>query len=158
MIIVVISDSHGNISNLNHVMGFAKHINADAIIHAGDWNNAEAVKAVLSFKIPLYSVLGNADLNLDVEKTLVKGCRKFAKDYLFFRLDGKKIGITHKPSDVKKYFKSKKPDIIFCGHLHSSNNVRTQEYTLVRPGAIENGNNFVVYNTETAEIEFISES
>ncbi|PIP57073.1 YfcE family phosphodiesterase, partial [Candidatus Woesebacteria bacterium CG22_combo_CG10-13_8_21_14_all_45_10] len=37
MKIVVISDSHGNIANLKHVLGFAKKIKAEAIIHCGDW-------------------------------------------------------------------------------------------------------------------------
>ena len=61
MKILIISDSHGNIANIKHVMGFATNINANAVIHCGDWDNLESVKTVLSFGIPLYSVLGNAD-------------------------------------------------------------------------------------------------
>jgi len=49
MKILVISDSHGNLSNLKHVMGFAKKLNIDAVIHAGDWNTIESVETVLSF-------------------------------------------------------------------------------------------------------------
>jgi uncharacterized protein len=147
--ILIISDSHGNIANLNHVLGFAKKINVGAVIHCGDWNTLEAVEMVLSFGIPLYSVIGNADIADNIKD-------KF-KESLEVELGGRKIGITHKPSNIKKYFADKKLDIIFCGHYHSKDEGVFENMKIVRPAAIINGNNFAVYNTASGTIEFVNE-
>lgn len=149
MKILIISDSHGNIANLKHVLGFGQKINVGAIIHCGDWDNIESVETVLSYKIPLYSVIGNADIADNIKN-------KF-KDFLELNIDGRKIGVTHKPSDIKKYFTDKKFDIIFCGHFHSKDEGFVNGTRVVRSGALINGNNFVVYDTTTNEVEFINE-
>lgn len=157
MKILVISDSHGNIANLKHVMGFAKKIGVSAIIHAGDWNTIEAVEEVLSSGIPLYTVLGNADIHLEVTKMLKTKSKIFSEEFLEFELDGRKIGVTHKPSDLKKYFEGKKLDIIFCGHIHSKDESIVAGVKVVRPGAIINGNNFVIFDTDKNKIEFVKD-
>ncbi len=146
MKILVISDSHGNIANLKHVMGFAKNINAKTIIHCGDWNTLESVETVTAFGIKLYAVIGNADIADDVKN-------KF-KEFLELEIDGRKIGITHKPSNIKKFFEDKKLDIIFCGHLHSQNQSDFDGIRVVRPGSLEGGINFAIYDTVTGKIEF----
>jgi putative phosphoesterase len=149
------SDSHGHVANLKLVMGFAKKYGVSAVIHCGDWNTIESVEAVVSFKIPLYTVLGNADIRPEVIKILELKSKMFSEDFLEFDLGGRKIGITHKPSDLKKYFKDKKLDIIFCGHIHSKDESIVADVKVVRPGAIIKGNNFAIYNTETNKVEFI---
>ena len=157
MKLLIISDSHGNIANLKHVMGFAKKIEVSAVIHAGDWNTIESVETVLSFGAPLYTVLGNADIDsLVIEKLKVKS-EKFGEEFLEFELGGRKIGITHKPSDVKKLFGGKKLDIIFTGHRHSEDESIVNGIKIVRPGALINGNNFAVYDTATNGVEFVQD-
>ena len=133
-------------------------LKAGAIIHCGDWNTLESVETVLSFNIPLYTVLGNADIHLDVEKRLEMKAEKFDREYLIFEIDRKKIGITHKPSDLKKYFEGKKLDVIFCGHKHSKDESFVKGIKVVRPGAIINGINFAIYDTFTGKVEFFEES
>jgi putative phosphoesterase len=155
MKLLVISDSHGNIANLKHVMGFAKKFGASAVIHAGDWNTLESVETVLSFGIPLYTVLGNADIDPQIADRLRTTAKKFDENFLEFELGGRKIGITHKPSDNRKYFSDKKMDVIFNGHLHSKYESVKSDVKIVRPGAIINGNNFAVYDTATNGVEFI---
>lgn len=157
MKILVISDSHGNITDLKHVLGFAEKIKVGAVIHCGDWNTIETIETVLSFGIPLYSVLGNADVRPEVIKMLRVKSKIFTEDFLKFKLGGRKIGITHKPSDVKKFFAGSKLDIIFTGHYHSKDDRVVNSVRIVRPGAIINGNNFAIYNTETNGVEFINE-
>ena len=134
-------DSHNNLSNLLHVMGFAKSINAGAVIHTGDWNKFDNIKIVTDFGIPLYSCLGNADIN-----------PKFIfKEFLSFEIDGVKIGLVH---NIKKLKENRESfNIIFCGHTHK----QEQEKNVVKPGALENGINFAVYDTKTNEVEFIHE-
>lgn len=146
MKIVVISDSHGNIANLKHVMGFAKKVKAGAIIHCGDWNNIETVNIVLQCRIPVYGVLGNADIDDEVKS-------KF-KDFLELKIDGRKIGVVHSFSS-RLISGIESPSIVFCGHKH-----RQQEYVrsgikIVNPGALEHNISFAVYDTDTNKVEFL---
>lgn len=147
MKLLIIGDSHGNITNLKHVMGFAKTIDAKAVIHTGDWNNLKSVETVLEYKIPLYSCLGNADIDPDF---------KF-KEFIEFEIDGVKIGLTHKPVNVSKYFEDKDVDIVFCGHIHSKDDSYMGWARVVRPGALESDINFAVFDTKTKMVEFIHE-
>lgn len=157
MKILVISDSHGNIANLAHVMGFAKKYGFEAVIHAGDWNTIESVETVLETGIPLYTVLGNADIDPELGKRLkVKG-KSFAEDFLEVEVGERKIGITHKPTDNKKFFAGKKLDIIFNGHYHSKDESKVLGTKVVRPGATVTGINFAVYDTISGKIEFVEE-
>ncbi len=155
MKILVISDSHGNIANLKHIMGFAKKIRAKAVIHSGDWNTLESVEAVLSFRVPLYSVLGNADINHEVEEILSSKCKKFDRVFLEFSLDGKKIGIVH---NLKSLSQISNFDVLFCGHNHKQSESSRDGIKIVNPGALENDINFAVYDTKSAKIEFVNNS
>lgn len=151
MKILVISDSHGNIANLKHVMGFAKNVGAKAVIHCGDWNTVESVKTVLSFRIPLYSVLGNADVDPKVEKLLSAKCKKFDRVFLELELEGKKIGVIHDVDGLLKV------DILFCGHTHQQYEYKIEGLRIVNPGALEGTINFAVFDTASGKIEFINE-
>ncbi|MCX6703999.1 MAG: metallophosphoesterase family protein [Candidatus Woesebacteria bacterium] len=157
MKILVISDSHGNVANLKHVLGFAKKYGVSAVVHAGDWNTLESIETVLSFGIPLYTVLGNADVRSEVIQKLKGKSRKFGEEFLSIKIGGRNIGITHKPSNNKKYFSGVKLDVVFNGHLHSKYESVKSVVKIVRPGAIINGNNFAVYDTATNRVEFIED-
>lgn len=148
MKILAVSDSHGNIVNLKHVMGFAKEIKAKAIIHCGDWDNAAAVETVLAYKIPIYSILGNADIDPKI-------ARKFKRTYLEFKLDGKRIGVIHNIKNLELGIRN--PDILFCGHNHKQRERIKDGLRIVNPGALENNINFAVYDTISGEVEFITE-
>ena len=122
-------------------MGFAINIGACAVIHTGDWNNLTSVEIVLQSRIPLYSCLGNADIDPEFE----------FKEFVKFEIDGVKIGLVH---NIKKLKENKENfDIIFCGHTHKQG----QENNIVNPGALENGINFAVFDTKTKMVEFIHE-
>lgn len=153
MKVLVIGDSHGNIANLKHVMGFAKKINAKGVIHAGDWDNIESIEAVLSYGIPLYTVLGNADVEEGIEEYLKFNAKKFEPHFLKINLDGRKIGIIHKAKKDDDLFEGL--DIVFSGHYHSQEQKIIDFRKFVRPGAVINGIYFAVYETETNDIEFI---
>lgn len=155
MKILVISDSHGNIANLKHAVGFAKKIKAKAVIHCGDWDNVEAAEAVFSFDIPVYTVLGNADVSHEIEDFLKFNSKKFDPDFLKITLGGRKIGITHRirvgDSRVEGC------DIVFSGHYHSPEQKLIDFRKFVRPGALINEIDFAVYESATNEVEFIQD-
>ena len=151
---LIISDSHGNIKNLKHVVGFGKKIGVGAVIHCGDWNTLHSIEVVIDSKIPFYSVLGNADIDPGVGE-LLKSKGSFDPEILFFVLNGKKIAISHYVSRLKKEIEN--IDIGFYGHRHTPEKSMFKGKKLVRPGALEKNINFVVYDTNTDKIEFINE-
>lgn len=156
MKLLIISDSHGHIANIKAVMDIAKKTNIEAVVHCGDWDNTESIEAVLSFGIPLYTILGNADVNSDMETYLRLNAKEFDPDYLKFELGGRKIGVTHQVrlNDPRH----DKLDIVFSGHYHSSESKVIDFRKFVRPGALINGINFAVYETETNEMEIFQDS
>lgn len=155
MKILIISDSHGHIANLKHVMGFAKNIKATAVIHCGDWDNIESVETVLSFNIPLYTILGNADIDPKIEDILKFEAKKFEPNLLELELGGRKISIIHQAKVDDPRFKNR--NIVFSGHFHSKELKEIDFVKFVRPGAIINGINFAVYETETNDVEFFTD-
>lgn len=155
MKILVISDSHGNIANLKHVMGFGKKIGTKAVIHCGDWDNIESVEAVLDFEIPLYSVLGNADIDPGLENILRGECKKFDPFLLKVEIDNRKIAIIHFAKEKDERFNN--IQVVFSGHRHSKEQKVVNFTKFVRPGAIVNGINFAIYETETNEVEFVED-
>ena len=155
MKILVISDSHRNIANLKHVMGFAKEIKAGAVVHAGDWNNLKSLETVLDYKIPLYTVLGNADIDPEVCKNLKKYSKKFGESFLVTKIAGMKVGIVHKLK-VIDYGVLKGLDVVFTGHYHSQKEWIIDGIKIIRPGALENSINFAIFDTENKKVELIN--
>ena len=155
MKLLIISDSHGHIANIKTVLDIAKKTNIVAVVHCGDWDNAESIEAALSFGIPLYTILGNADVNSDMETYLRLNAKKFDPDYLKFDLGGRKIGVTHRVRSNDP--RHDKLDIVFSGHHHWSESKIIDFRKFVRPGALINGINFAVYETETNEVEFVKD-
>ena len=155
MKILVISDSHGNIANLKAVMMIGKKAGVRAVIHCGDWADLASFDAVLSYNIPIYSVLGNADVDSDLEEALSLECKKYDPHLLKLKIDGRKIGVIHNVD-----FKNEKLyefNIVFSGHLHSKEEKIVNWTKFVRPGALINGINFAIYETITGEVEFVNE-
>ena len=157
MKILIISDSHGHIANLKHIMGFAKKYGVTGVIHAGDWDTSTAVEIVRLSGIPLYTVLGNADIDPELTADIKKIAKKFAEDFLIINIGGRNIGITHKPSDDRKYFGGKKLDLIVNGHYHSPYESTETSVKIIRPGATLLGINFAVYDTVKNTVEFIKD-
>lgn len=153
MKVLVISDSHGNLANLKHVLGFAEEIKAGAIIHCGDWDNLPAVETVLESGIPLYAVLGNADVREDIAQSLRLEATGFDKTYFDVELGGKQIGIIH---DIKRSaFSVKHLDILFFGHTHRQEEMIIGGIKAVNPGALEHDIEFAIYDTESNEVELV---
>lgn len=155
MKVLVISDSHGNIANLKAVMEIGKKIGAKAVIHCGDWNTVESVETVLSFGIPLYTVMGNADIEEGMEEFLISNSKKFEPNLLQFKIDGRKISVIHNVKNQESRIGNQ--DIVFSGHFHSKDETEINFVKFVRPGALINGINFAVYETVSGTIDFVNE-
>ncbi len=152
MKIIIISDSHGNIANLKLVMGFAKKIKAGAVIHCGDWDNLKSVEEVLLSSIPVYAVLGNADIHSEIKDRLRERAKEFNEKYLEFSLGVRKIGVVHYIRDLVI---SDKLDVIFSGHRHFKSEKIVEGVKVVSPGALHSVKpSFAVYDTDIKGVEF----
>lgn len=156
MKLLIISDSHGHIANIKHVLGFGQKIKVGAVIHCGDWDDLASFEAAQAFGLPIYSVLGNADVNSDLEDALKFECKKFDPYFLKLEIDGVRIGVVHKlTKDLVSSIESL--NIVFSGHYHSKNEQMINWTKFVRPGAIVNGINFAIYETVSGTIEFVED-
>ena len=155
MKILVISDSHGHIANLKQVLEIGKKAGVKAVIHCGDWDNLESFRAAQTFDIPIYSVLGNADVDSDLEDALKFECKKYDPYLLELEFEGKKIGVIHRAGlKNEKLYEFK---VIFSGHYHSKEEKTINWTKFIRPGALINGINFAIYETVSGTIEFVNE-
>ncbi len=155
MKILVIGDSHGNIANLKHVLGFAKHIKCGAVIHTGDWNNLKSLETVFNFNIPIYTVQGNADIDPKLIKKLKIRSEKFSEDFLKFELVDINFGVVHRFNKDQQLM-AKGCSVVFTGHYHSQKEWEVDDIKIIRPGALENGINFAIFDTKTMMVEFIN--
>ena len=154
MLVLIISDSHGNLSGVAHLVGFAKTKNLGAIIHCGDFSTAQDVVETLKAGIPVYAVMGNADeaRYQEIYDALSNSEIHFAPDTWIGKIGGRRIAITHQPEKVRDHINSGKYDAVFHGHLHMSAGVKTIDNTLVvNPGALGNTikPSFAVYDTNS---------
>src|SRR3989344_8675452 len=110
MRVLVISDTHGNINHIRHVLGFAKAQNMSAIFHCGDFSTSQDVVEVLHSGLSLYAATGNADEARydDIWSALEPAVER--GDTLEFTLDGRKSGMGHQPSKVREFIESENFD------------------------------------------------
>lgn len=171
MKILVLSDSHGNIVRLKHAIGYANAQKSDAIIHCGDWDNAEAVLTMQNAEIPVYGVLGNADVDPQMVPSLRNANVIFTgafTDFLKLDLGGRSIGVCHfPPSSRSAGLRRGKPlqdalesgqyDILFHGHTHKKKDKLLGKTRVVNPGALQKTPtpSFAVYDTEMNSVDFV---
>lgn len=159
MRVLVISDTHGNITLIRHVLGFAKQQSMGAIFHCGDFSTSQDVLAILKNDLPLYAVTGNADEARygEIWEALEPAARR--GDIVEFALDERKIAMAHQPGKVREQIISGDYDAVFHGHLHMAARVEYYDQTLVvNPGALGNTTkpSFAVYNTTLNTADLIN--
>ena len=172
MRILVVSDSHGNIVRLKHVIGYANAQKLDAIIHCGDWDNPGAVLIMKDLsarldsakragkagaEIPVYGVLGNADVDSQMVASLRNTNVNFSVDFLKLGLGGRSIGVCHFPGKLGTAIRSQEYDVLFHGHTHKKKDKLFGRTKVVNPGALQKTlvPSFAVYDTEKNSMEFV---
>lgn len=150
---IVISDTHDHMERIRHVLGFGKSFGVDGVIHCGDWSSTQAIEETASFDIPVYGVLGNADIDPRMVEDLKKYCAESDEDFLKLEFGGKKIGICHFLNKLKD--KMGDSDVLFCGHTHRRADQLIGPTRIVNPGALGRTSepSFVVYDGN--DIQFI---
>ncbi len=129
MKILIVSDTHGNLSNVIKIMGEIKDF--DRIIHLGD-NETDAEELEALYNIPIDYVSGNCDFN------------SYAPREKILTFYGVKLLITHGHYyDVKweydtilKAARDKKVNMVLFGHTHVSMEKNMKDIALINPGSI----------------------
>ncbi len=181
MRILVIADLHDNIVRLRHILGFAPQIGVEAIIVCGDWGRAlntidelHGVKTMsTNNSMKIYGVMGNADINPEMESYFQENEIIYDKNFLEINLGNRKIGLSHYPTSsitpggkaLKRAAESQTYDVLFYGHTHKRSLSRRKnsgiknpkETLIVNPGAVSRtlSPSFVVYETHNNSVEFV---
>jgi len=158
MKIVIISDIHDNVVNLQKCLKWCAKNSVDEILCCGDVANSETLKVLsASFANTIRLVEGNAELFYGEEVEQYKNIKHYGK-IGYFEIDEFKIGMCHENFLIEKVMERKNVNIVFYGHTHepwikSEGNVK-----IVNPGALGGGFNkatFAFWETKQKSIKLI---
>jgi uncharacterized protein len=162
MNIIIISDIHDNLVNLEKCLTWTEKQNIDAMFCCGDVTKIETLDLIArKFKQPIYLVRGNMEIydqdEMDNETKFRLNIKYLGRNAII-ELDKKKIGLCHEPFLIGDVFKLGQPDIIFYGHTHKPWIEEKNEVKTVNPGTLSGTfqkATFAVWDTEKDEPELI---
>lgn len=172
MKVVVLSDSHDHVWNLEKVI---KDISGkvDAYIHCGDLIAPFIPEILKKINAPGYICFGNNDAERTALQNVGGKTISWAptrKKYGEVKIGGKNIAFTHYQDIGEQLAKSGKYDAVFHGHTHVARNERFGKTLLVNPGAIcgisagvifgekktHDPASYAIYNTKTNSAKIIT--
>ncbi len=159
MKILIISDSHDNVINLEKVLKWAQASKVSAIIHAGDLSAPGILKNTLApeFTRDIYLINGNvADKELLPKVSAGFAHVHYLGDEGEVLLEGKKIFLTHFPERAQAVGAAGVYDLVIFGHTHQAELSRSGKTKLINPGTVGglyNVASFAVYDTKENSVE-----
>lgn len=166
MKIAVISDTHGNLVNIQTALEEIKKEGAGLIIHCGDIGGPETLEVFRKFRGKVFVILGNMDKGYFSDEDLRSGRFSNAKifgsaepkanEYGEVEIDGKKIAFAHFPEIAQDLAKSQKYDLVFYGHTHRPSQEKIGKTELINPGNLAGllyRPSFAIYDTQTDKLE-----
>ncbi len=138
MKIGIISDTHDNLTAIDHAIRLFKVDNVGLVIHLGDFVAPFSVKRFLDCGIPIKAVFGNND----GEKKLIREFFASNKDGVIFEsvgeieVSGRKIAFTHGHHEhvLESLILSKKYDVVLSGHTHRIKTEKINGVLHLNPG------------------------
>lgn len=129
MKILIVSDSHGRIGNLSHVIDKVSPI--DMLIHLGDFEGHEDEVELLA-GCSTYMVGGNNDYfsNLDREKVIHIG------NDTIFMCHGHRYGVNFGVERIKEVGRQLGANIVMFGHTHKPMIDLSDDVAVINPGSI----------------------
>lgn len=118
MKVVIISDIHDNLINLQKSLDWCEKNQVEELICCGDVCNSDTLKYLAENFIGVINLVrGNMELYEEKEIERYKNINYLGL-FGIIELVGKKIGICHKPELINKVKESSNCDLIFYGHTH----------------------------------------
>lgn len=136
MLIVIISDIHDNLMNLEKCLKWSLRHQAKKIICCGDVTNSETVNFLATnFPGEIFLTAGNLELYNEDELAKYKNIN-YCGEIGIIEIDGLNIGLCHEPEKIDRLLESSPSDLnfIFCGHTHKPWLEKRGSGTAVNPG------------------------
>lgn len=129
MKILVVSDTHGNHSNLQKIAEEWKNI--DMFLHLGDIERSEHYIEQL-FHCPTHLIAGNNDFftSLPKEKEMI------VENYKIFMTHGHRYYVNGGISHLKREAVLRKADIVLYGHTHRPFLYQEEGIVIMNPGSL----------------------
>lgn len=153
MNILIISDSHDAIPQLEHVLKRAREeFSVDAIIHCGDMVKPSTLDVFQDSDVPLYYVMGNNEDDFDEMQRACEQRGIYVRvDVGEVELDGRNIAFTHYPHIADKLVHFGEYDLVCYGHRHRHSCEKVEKTWFLNPGDLVGrygDPHFAVYNTK----------
>lgn len=161
MKVMVVSDCHDNIWNLERAFGLASK--PDALISCGDMCSPFTL-ARLGEGIagPVHAVFGNNDGDVYLMlQNILPGHRNitlYPTPMAEIELDGRRIAIVHYPHIAEPLAMSGKFDLVCYGHSHKREMARVGKTLRLNPGEISGvfgRPSFAIYDTAAGEAAYV---
>jgi len=157
MKVVIFSDLHDNIPNLDIFLAWVNLHKIPKLIFCGDMARLETLLYLREkFHGHLFMINGNADSFYAKDVRRLKNIT-FDENKLEFKIENQKILITHKPADLKKYLaEDNSYDFAFHGHTHKPWISRQDGLIIANPGTLSevfSRSSFAILDTETGKLE-----
>jgi putative phosphoesterase len=162
MIVGIVSDTHDNLPRIDQAVKQLNEMNAELVLHAGDYVAPFVADHFKPLKSPLIGVLGNND----GEKKLLQ--QKFAEigadirgNFAFENIDGLRVGLLHgKETDLlRSLIELETYDVLVYGHTHQAKVYRKGNTLVINPGAVygylTGKSTIAVLDTESLEARII---
>jgi len=136
MKIIIISDIHDNLVNLEKCLNWCGKNKVKKIICLGDITNSETLEYLAgNFKGEIFLVKSNIELfdELELKKySQIKYCGEMGR----LEINNKKIGICHEQYLADRIIKQGPVDIIFYGHTHKPWEFQKDGIIIINPGTL----------------------
>ena len=129
MKILIVSDTHGRLGNVEMVLEKVKPI--DMMIHCGDIERDEEYLRMIA-GCPVYMVSGNNDWGLALDRELMIQIGK----YRVMVTHGHHYSVYYDLNALAQVAKDKGADVVMFGHTHVPAIERIDGITLVNPGSL----------------------
>ena len=156
--LLIISDSHDNIVNLDKALAFAKANNAEAILHCGDLTNSDTLDYLCAeWTKPLYLVQGNCEIYEVGELKKYPQIINLGREGGIFKYHDIKIGACHEPKFIENLL-IHEPAFIFYGHTHTPWEEQRGKTRVINPGNLDGSRypaTLATYDQESKDLKLV---
>lgn len=160
MKVALISDIHDRTNNLLAALYMARRERCEHLLCMGDFASLETFRLLIAeWDGSIDAVFGNNEY--DRQSFLMMAQRapnvELHGDVGSIDLDGKRIAMTHYPSQAMKLAESGRYDAVFFGHTHEAESFRLGKCLVVNPGELQGRRKagFAVYDTDDDSVRFL---
>lgn len=135
----LISDTHGQISQLRDAIRHFKENGVELVIHCGDVTRPEHLEPVFDLSVPIHLVFGNMDRQRREFPNRNNGdllqCHGTGG---ILELEDLRVGFTHGHLDSEvRRLKDEQPDYLFLGHTHQRRDETAGNLRIINPGSVK---------------------